>query len=95
MDSRTQWLMDHGYLSFHDGEPCLNADAFALVGNVSPERFRQGIHSDPDGGTHMDAGLQRDLKRGAQELMARYDSADMFEILYREAMRYETEHEQS
>ncbi|RYN12792.1 hypothetical protein PG2022B_0890 [Bifidobacterium animalis subsp. animalis] len=44
---------------------------------------------------HMDAGLQRDLKRGAQELMARYDSADMVEILYGEAMRYEMERNQS
>ncbi|MCR1995058.1 hypothetical protein [Bifidobacterium animalis] len=95
MDDRTQWLVEHGYLSFHDGDPCLNADAFALVGNVSPERFRQGTHSDPDGGMHMDAGLQRDLKRGAQELMARYDSADMVEILYGEAMRYEMERNQS
>ena len=92
--TRNKWLIGHGYITINDGQECLSLDAFALVGNTTPERFRQGFHYNPDTNeSHMDDDLKQDLKRGAQELMAQYGTTDMYDILYQQAQQHEADKE--
>ena len=41
----------------------------------------------------MDDDLQQDIKRGAQELMAKHDTTNMLDILYLEAQQHEADKE--
>ena len=96
MDKQTRdaWLIDHDYLTIYQGRDCLSLNAFAILGNISPERFRQGFHYYPaTNESEMDDGLKQDIMRGAQELMAKHDTTNMLDILYLEAQRHEADKE--
>lgn len=96
MDKQTRdaWLIGHDYLTIFKGRDCLSLDAFALLGNVSPERLRQGFRYDPDADEFdMDEELKQDVMRGTQELMAKHDTTNMLDILYLEAQQHEADKE--
>lgn len=88
-----QWLMDHGYRLFVDGEWALSTKAMALVGRVDESRFAKLL---PTGHIPIEPteellgpDLLRDMRRGAQELVDEYGVDDMTEILYYEAVKHE------
>lgn len=81
MDKR-KWLCEHGYLKIAKGLECISTKGVALVSDVGEERLRKFIKS---GEKTFPDNLARDMKRGAQGLMARFGSDDMIEILYARA----------
>jgi predicted AlkP superfamily phosphohydrolase/phosphomutase len=81
MDKR-KWLCEHGYLKIVKGLECISTKGVALVSDVDEERLRKFIKS---GEKTFPDNLARDMKRGAQGLMARFGSDDMIEILYARA----------
>lgn len=87
-------LIDHDYLTIYQGRDCLSLNAFAILGNISPERFRQGFHYYPATNEfEMDDDLKQDITRGAQELMAKHDTTNMLDILCLEAQQHEANKE--
>jgi hypothetical protein len=81
---KRQWLVDHGYLRDVDGEAMVSSKGIALLSDVQESRLDDFLRS---GQTVFPSELTRDMKRGANGLMAKYGTDDMTEILYQEAVR--------
>lgn len=80
-----------GYMAHRHGIDLITMKAFALVSDTDPERLAEAMRIQPDsnGERKLPDGLVRDMKRGAEGLMAVYDTDDMIEVLWQQARQQE------
>lgn len=90
-EQKAEWLARNGYLgTLDDGEPAITAGGVSLLTGVSIERLKNAVPELPDGvltTVYFPADLMRDMRRGAQGIMARIGSTDCIEVMYQQAAK--------
>ena len=90
---KLEWLQAHGYMREINGEQTLSTKALSLISKVPVERLRLAVTKGmlecgtTSGTFHIPEDMLRDMRRGSKELQAKYNTANMIEILYAEATK--------
>lgn len=88
-DIKTAWLTSHGYIGIlPGGEPALSPRAVALLSDTPLERIKAELDTNHAISPH----LLRDMRRGANGVMARHGTEDVVDLLYAEATAWEHAH---